>query len=81
MSETAVITAGVRGIGGGQITSSDEYLDIDELADMLGVSASAVYHWVARGKIPCFRLGRLLRFRRSKIDDWVRRMEKSGREF
>jgi excisionase family DNA binding protein len=41
---------------------SEHIVDIDTIAAMLGVSVPTVRRMVDAEKIPCFRLGRLLRF-------------------
>jgi excisionase family DNA binding protein len=43
-----------------------------EVADYLQCSLSTVRRMVLRAKIPHFRLGKLIRFRRGDIDAWLR---------
>ena len=42
-----------------------------ELATYLRCSVSTVRRLVLRGKIPHYRLGKMVRFRRSEIDAWL----------
>lgn len=42
-----------------------------ELSEYIGVSVSTVYDWVAKGCIPSFRFGRLIRFDLGEIDQWI----------
>lgn len=44
-----------------------------QVAELLAVSPDTVRRWAARGELPCIRLGRLLRFRPSDVDAWLRR--------
>ena len=49
----------------------DELLTIDELAAMLHVRRSTVYHWCTTGKIPYFRLGRRSLFHPRHVAEYV----------
>lgn len=49
----------------------DEILDIEDLATYLKMKKASVYNLVERGDIPFYRIGRLLRFRKSQIDEWL----------
>lgn len=60
------------------------YLTVTQLAARLQVSASAIYSWVERDRIPFRMAGDLLRFDPKEIDDWMtaeanRRRAKNGR--
>jgi excisionase family DNA binding protein len=49
---------------------------IRELAEQLHVSCQTLYDLRSQGRGPTgFRVGRNLRFRRSEVDAWLRRME------
>ena len=47
------------------------WMDIDELADYLKMSKRVIYEISRKGKIPCYRINRRLRFERQEIDDWM----------
>jgi len=42
-----------------------------EVASYLSCSLSTVRRLVVRGKIPHYRLGKMVRFRRGEIDTWL----------
>ena len=42
-----------------------------EVADYLRCSLSTVRRFIGRAEIPHYRLGKLVRFRRSEIDSWL----------
>jgi len=44
---------------------------IDELAAYLKVSKSTLYKVVREGKVPCQKVGRHWRFRKTAIDRWL----------
>ena len=41
-------------------------------AEYLGVTKDSVYNWIAKKDMPAHRVGRLWKFKVTKIDDWVR---------
>ncbi len=49
----------------------EEILNIDELSDYVKIKKSSLYSKVARREIPHYKIGHLLRFKRSEIDLWV----------
>ena len=46
-------------------------MDINQLADKLGMSVSGVYTWVNQRKIPFVKIGHLIRFDSNDIDQWL----------
>lgn len=52
---------------------ADEYLDERRLCALLGISSVTATKWRAKAKGPPFiKVGRLVRYRRSDIDAWLR---------
>jgi excisionase family DNA binding protein len=47
------------------------FLDVRELAHYLRVRPSTIYSMAGNRKIPFYRLGRQLRFRKFEIDEWA----------
>ena len=54
----------------------DELLGVDELARALEVRPTTVYRWCREGRLPCLKLGKAWRIRRSALDDSLRRGER-----
>ena len=50
----------------------DRWLSVDEIAEYLGISKDTVYTWVTSKDMPGHRVGRLWRFQKAEIDQWVR---------
>lgn len=50
----------------------DRWLSVDEIAVYLGVKRDTIYKWISEKEMPAHRLGRLWKFRRDEVDDWVR---------
>ena len=50
-----------------------EYLDEKRLCALLGISSVTATKWRAKAKGPPFiKIGRLVRYRRSAVDAWLR---------
>jgi excisionase family DNA binding protein len=47
------------------------FLSISEASEYLGVKTSTLYSLVERKKIPHYRIGRLIKFKKAEIDEWV----------
>jgi excisionase family DNA binding protein len=45
---------------------------VREVAHLLALKPSTIYEWAAKGKLPCIRLGSLLRFDPGELTRWVR---------
>ena len=52
--------------------ANDEILTIKELAEYLKIAEKTVYRFASEGKVPGFKVGSSLRFRKSEIDDWIK---------
>lgn len=53
----------------------ERLMTTDEIAEFLSCSVSTVRRFAARGEIPHYRLGKLLRFRRSEVENWLTRRQ------
>lgn len=49
----------------------DQLLSIREVSEKLSVKESTLRAWVFQRKIPCVRLGRLVRFKRNDLSRWL----------
>lgn len=54
--------------------ANDNYINIEAAAEYLGVSVITVRNWLKRDdvEIPAHRIGKLWKFKRSELDDWVK---------
>ena len=48
-----------------------ELMTVDELAEYLSVTPDTIYSKVMTGEIPSIRVGRLLRFPKKTIENWL----------
>jgi excisionase family DNA binding protein len=51
----------------------DRWLSVDEIAGYLGVKRDTVYKWIDRKHMPAHKVGRLWKFRKEEVDQWVRK--------
>lgn len=47
-------------------------MSVDEIAGYLGVVNASVYRWIERRGLPAHRVGKLWKFKKYEVDEWVR---------
>ncbi|HEX3036843.1 MAG TPA: helix-turn-helix domain-containing protein [Thermodesulfobacteriota bacterium] len=52
--------------------ANDGFIGIDELATHLKVKKRTVYYLAQSRQIPHYRVGRLIRFKLSEIEEWMK---------
>ena len=50
----------------------DRWLSVEEIALYLGIKRDTVYKWLDQKNMPAHKVGRLWKFRKEEIDEWVR---------
>jgi len=50
----------------------DRWLSVDEIAAYLGIKRDTVYRWISKRNMPGHKIGRLWKFRKEKVDEWMR---------
>ncbi|WP_299733347.1 helix-turn-helix domain-containing protein [uncultured Endozoicomonas sp.] len=50
----------------------DRWLSMTEICKHLGVSNDTVYKWIEKQGMPGHRMGRLWKFKKYEVDDWVK---------
>ncbi|MBC8554079.1 MAG: helix-turn-helix domain-containing protein [Candidatus Brocadiales bacterium] len=50
---------------------SDRWLSVEEIANHLGVKKETIYKWLSQNRIPAHKVGRLWKFRKFEVDEWV----------
>lgn len=51
--------------------TDSEYLNVTQAATLLGVSVDTIYSWTMRKTIPFYKLGRLVRFKKSELMEFI----------
>lgn len=54
------------------MATEERWVDVDEVAKHIGVRRESIYRWIDKKDFPAHRAGRLLRFKLSEVDEWVR---------
>lgn len=50
----------------------DRWFSVDEIADHLGIKRDTVYKWIGERQMPGHKIGRLWKFNKQEVDEWVR---------
>ncbi len=50
----------------------DRWLSVEEIAKYLGISNDTIYRWINRHRMPAHRMGRLWKFKKDEVDEWVK---------
>ncbi len=50
----------------------DRWLSVDEIGDYLGVKRDTIYKWISVKAMPAHKIGRLWKFIKDEVDEWVR---------
>ena len=58
----------------------DRWLSVDEICAHLGISRDTVYKWIDKKDMPAHRVGRLWKFKKAEVDEWVRAGGAGGRK-
>jgi excisionase family DNA binding protein len=50
----------------------DRWLSVDEIGVYLGVKRDTVYKWIGEKAMPAHKVGRLWKFKKDEVDEWVK---------
>jgi len=65
-----------KAIVSGLITKQKELLSTEETAEFLGISKNTLYEWIVQKRIPHIKVGRLVKFKRDDLDEWLKKRKK-----
>jgi len=54
----------------------EELMGVTELSQYLKVNPQTIYNWVSKKEIPYIKIGDLVRFKKSIINEWIKSKEK-----
>ncbi len=66
----------VEAIGANQ---SEEFLTAEDVARFFHISARTVYNWTVDKKIPHYKIGGSIRFKRSDLEGWLEKGKRGER--
>jgi excisionase family DNA binding protein len=55
-------------------------MSVEELADYLGLQKQTIYNWLHQRKISGIKIGKVWRFDRKYIDEWLKNLGKVKNE-
>ena len=55
-------------------------LNVQEIAELIGVKPSTIYQWTSQGFIPYVKIGKLVRFNVDTVMNWLSEKESKGRK-
>ena len=55
-----------------ELKLEDRWLSVSEIAVYLGIKKDTVYKWIVEKHMPAHRMGRLWKFRKEEVNEWVR---------
>ncbi len=50
----------------------DRWLSVEEICAYLGIGRDTIYKFNENKGLPAFRIGRLWKFKKDAVDDWVK---------
>lgn len=50
----------------------ESWIGIEEAAKHLGVTKDTIRNWIKKTDIPACKIGKLWKFKRSELDEWVK---------
>ena len=50
---------------------AEGWVSVKQIADHIGVSKETIYRFLEKEMLPCERLGKLWRFKKSVVDAWI----------
>ncbi len=52
--------------------TEDKWIGIEEAADYMDVTKDTVRNWIKKTDIPAHRIGKLWKFKKSELDEWIK---------
>ena len=53
-------------------SSIEKWSTLKEVQEYLGVGRETILQWIAKRKMPAYKVGRLWKFKLSEVDQWIR---------
>ncbi|MBI5453937.1 MAG: helix-turn-helix domain-containing protein, partial [Deltaproteobacteria bacterium] len=64
-----------------KIPPQKQLLDTKEASELLGIKKNTLYEWVIQRKIPFVKVGRLTKFRRDALEEWLKKRSRKEETF
>lgn len=57
----------------GEVEMSDNWINIDEAAEYLGVKPVTIRSWIKKDNgLPAHKVGKFWKFKKSELDEWIK---------
>ena len=56
----------------------ENFMKLKEVATMLSVSPQSIRNWIRRKRLPSYQVGRVLRFKKQEILNWLKKEAQNG---
>jgi excisionase family DNA binding protein len=70
-----------KGIVSGQLSKEKQLLDTTEASEFLGIKKNTLYEWIIQKKVPHVKVGRLVKFRKDDLEEWLKKRTREEEEF
>lgn len=50
---------------------ADSWISLEEAANYLDVNKDTIRNWIKKEAIPAHKIGKLWRFKKSELDEWI----------
>ncbi len=50
----------------------DKWIGLEEVAEYMDVTKDTVRNWIKKTDIPAHKIGKLWKFKKSEIDEWIK---------
>jgi excisionase family DNA binding protein len=54
------------------VNLEDRWLSMNDICQYLGVWNDTVYKWIDKQNMPAHRMGRLWKFKKEEVDEWIK---------
>lgn len=61
-----------KGVIGMSDNYSENWIGIEEASIYLGVTKDTIRNWIKKTDIPASKIGKLWKFKKSKLDEWIK---------
>jgi excisionase family DNA binding protein len=51
---------------------NEPWVSTKDIAEHLSVTKDTIHKWIKNGTIPCSRVGKLWKFKKSEVDAWIK---------
>lgn len=52
--------------------NEDKWIGLEEAAEYMDVTKDTVRNWIKKTDIPAHKIGKLWKFKKSEIDEWIK---------